>query len=644
MDATHAADPARAVRDSHAQVLVLALAALLALLGWLVLGNPFSVAREVADPAARLIDQADVLEDGPVQETVGAVPPASAPWRGASLPDNWDGRRPGFDGQVWYRLSLPSGQPGQRRAAYLPAAGMNAEIWFDGQRLGTLGRLRGPVTRHFYTPLLVELPPLGAGELVVRVAGHPGYRCGLAPLWVGPYDPLYDAWRRRDAWQGLGTLVTIVFNLAIGVYVLLIAWRERSHGAYAWFGAAAVVWGLRNLNYVVTDPPTADLLWAELCVSGAAWFTGLFAIFAMKFTEAELPGYRGPRWLPPLAIAYAGAATVHFLSAPTYGRANAGFAVLAAVGIALTVWSQWRLLRLAWTLRRVELTAVGLGALTYLVLLVHDYRIGIDDRSLGEVYLRQYAALPLFVAITATLARRYLRALARERQFSAELQAEVETQRQQLERSFAQLREAEHERTREQERSRLLGDLHDGLGLHLVTALRQARQPGTPREAVAATLQDCLDDLRVAIDSLDASERDPVALLGTLRWRMGPRFESLGLRLAWDVADDLPPLPALDAGDALQLLRIVQEALTNALKHSGAATVTLAVATAGGRTRVEVRDDGCGLAADTAAAGRGLGHMRARARRIGADLEIGTLPGGGTVVRLLLAGQARPAP
>lgn len=635
-------------------------ALLLLPLMWAMQTYPSDLPHEVRDPAAAFIDSAEVVEQPAPQAAHAPVrlPPAAAPgWRTAALPDNWDGRRPGFTGEVWYRLRLPvvsgtaaaANSPG-RRALYIPAVSMNAELWVNGARVALVGRLHDQVTRHFYTPLLFELPHGATGasgaaedEIVLRVAGHPGYRCGLAPVWVGPYDTLYQAWARRTVWQGQGTLVTIVFNLAIGVYVLLIAWRERGHAAWGWFGAAAIVWGLRNLNYVVTDPPVPDLLWAELCVSGAAWFTGLFTLFAQRFAETEDAGYRGPRWLPPAIGLYMVGATAYFVSSDNYGRANAGFAGLALVGVALTFWTQWRLVRLAWRLRRPDLIAVAAAALTYLLLLMRDYRIGIDRTSGGEVFLRQYAALPLFVAIAATLVRRYLQALERERRFNARLQAEVAEQREQLERSFAQLRDAEQERVREQERSRLMGDLHDGLGLHLVTALRQARQPEAPREAVAATLQDCLDDLRVAIDSLDANERDPLALLGTLRWRMAPRFESLGLRLDWEVAADLPPLPALDAAAALQLLRLVQEALTNALKHSGAGVVTLVLAVDAQGTRIEVRDDGRGWSPDQVSPGRGLGQMRARARRIGAELSFDAGPGRGSSVLLRLPPGAQGA-
>jgi len=518
-------------------------------------------AREVAAPSATLIDTAEA-------SVAGAAYPLEAPgadsWRPTTLPDNWDGRRPDYRGYVWYRLPLPPAAAGwQRPAVDLPAAGMNAELWLNGERIGGAGYMNMPVSRHFYTPQLIELPRsavanAGSGQLLVLLAGYPGYRSGLAPVWLGEHDDLYDAFRVRRFWQTEGNAVTIVVNITIALFVLVIGWRDREHKAYVWFAAAALVWALRNLNYWVTNPVVPDLLFAELCVSGAAWFTALFAVFALRFAETNQPGYRGPRWLPLAAIGYAAIATAYFVSASDYARANAGFAVLAAVGVTLTAWSMLRLVLLAFARPSVDMTAVACGALIYLVFLLNDYEIGTNNSSLGEIFLRQYASLPLFFAITATFAQRYMRSLQRTRELAESLQSQVDAQRRQLEQSFEQLREAEREQARTQERARVMGDLHDGLGMHLATALRQARAHDAPRDVLASTLQDCMDELRVAVDSLDEHERDPLALLGSLRFRMAPRFEALGVRLDWKVADNLRGMPVLDPSSALHLLRLVQ--------------------------------------------------------------------------------------
>lgn len=603
-----------------------ALALCMVLVFVLIVVSHRNPADEVKAAGAYSVLRAQVVEAG--RDYPDRPPPADNAWKPASLPDNWDGQRPDYEGYIWYGIVMPEAATRwQRPALYLPAAGMNAEVWLNGHRSGGAGRMRSPVSRHFYTPQLIELSPglvnaaTGTNELWILVAGHPGYRCGLAPVWLGEHDDLQGAWRQRRFWQTEGNAATIVINLSIAVFVLLVGWRDPAHSAYRWFGAAAVVWALRNLNYWVTNPFIPDLLFAELCVSGAAWFVALFSIFAMRFAEMHQRGYQGPRWLQAGALTYAVIATLYFLSSDNYARANAGFALLAAIGVGLTIWSMVRLVSLAFVRPTTHLIAVACGAMIYLLLLLNDYAIGINSASLGEIFMRQYAALPLFVAITATLAKRYGDAMRRTRELAASLQSQVEAQRRQLEHSYEQLRDAEREQARAQERARVMGDLHDGLGMHLATALRQVRMDGLPRDQLASSLQDCLDELRVAVDSLDEQERDPLSLLGSLRYRMAPRFEALGVRLDWQVAADLHDLPVLDPSQALHLLRIVQEILGNALKHSQATVVTLSLSSTAQGTLIRISDNGRGFDPHAVAKGRGLGHLQSRAQHLGSRLE-----------------------
>lgn len=569
-------------------------------------------------------------------------PPGESGGETVTLPDNWDGRRPAYQGYLWYRLDWPAQAAQWRRPAiYLPAAGMNAEVWINGQRAAGLGRMLPSPSRHFYTPQLLEIPPAllqaGAQGVTVHVllAGHPGYRCGLSTVWIGEHDDLHPAWRWRRFWQVEGTAATIVINIGIAVFVLLIGRRDPAHATYRWFAASAVVWALRNLNYWVTQPAIPDLLFAELCVSGAAWFVAFFSIFAMRFAQTHQAGYRGPRWLPACALAYAAIATAYFLASPDYSTANGGFAVLAAIGVLLTVWSMVRLMRLAFESPSSHLLAVAGGAMVYLILLVNDYAIGTNHTSLGEIFVRQYAALPLFIAVTSTLSKRYAEALGQARELADTLQSQVESQRQALERSFEQLREVTREQAREQERTRVMGDLHDGLGLHLATALRHVHAPELSRSLLAGTLQDCMDELRVAVDSLDEHERDPLSLLGSLRYRMVSRFEGLGIRLDWEVAPDLPALAPLDPAQALHLLRVVQEALGNALKHSRATQVTLSLSASPAGTLITVTDNGVGFDPARARQGRGLPGLERRAAQLDASLHWQSLERG-SCLRLVL--------
>ena len=84
---------------------------------------------------------------------------------------------------------------------------------------------------------------------------------------------------------------------------------------------------------------------------------------------------------------------------------------------------------------------------------------------------------------------------------------------------------------------------------------------------------------------------------------------------------------------ALQLLRLMQEALTNVLRHAEASRVRLSLGYADGLLSLQIDDDGRGMG-PSGAAGRGLARMRVRAEALGAKLSFGSPPGGGTRVQL----------
>ena len=162
---------------------------------------------------------------------------------------------------------------------------------------------------------------------------------------------------------------------------------------------------------------------------------------------------------------------------------------------------------------------------------------------------------------------------------------------------------------------------------------------------MAQVLKECIDDLKIAIDSLECADADLLALLGALRYRLGRRLGQAGIGLNWNM-NDLPPLPWLDAQSALHVLRILQEVLTNIVKHSGATEITVAAAETaspsdGGApgVQVSVQDNGRPFAPPAPEAlppgRRGLGNVRSRCLALGAGVT--WTPGeAGTVFALWL--------
>ncbi len=205
----------------------------------------------------------------------------------------------------------------------------------------------------------------------------------------------------------------------------------------------------------------------------------------------------------------------------------------------------------------------------------------------------------------------------------------------QLEQDQQRLLEAQHQQSVLLERQRVMQDMHDGLGSALSSSLVLLEQGEVTVAEAAVVMRECVDDLRLVVDSLEPSSKDIATLLGMLRYRLRSRLDAAGVRLHWQMAD-LPALNWLDPSLALDLLRLTQEAIANALKHSAATELTLTAQQKDNMIELVVKDNGCGFDLNTVILGRGLRSQKRRAERLGSELKVDSKPGCGTFLRLLL--------
>jgi signal transduction histidine kinase len=183
------------------------------------------------------------------------------------------------------------------------------------------------------------------------------------------------------------------------------------------------------------------------------------------------------------------------------------------------------------------------------------------------------------------------------------------------------------------ERGRILQEMHDGMGAHLIAALHLARREDVERNVLVRSIEDSIQDMRSIIDTLDLNGRDLVPLLANLRSRLEPRLKALGIELQWGVAVPLPEIEHMTPGKALAVLRIVQESLNNTIQHAQAHTIRIAALVDGDAVRIEIADDGRGFdQSQLRAGGRGIAGMRGRAKALHASIDI--VGGAGTTVVL----------
>jgi signal transduction histidine kinase len=199
---------------------------------------------------------------------------------------------------------------------------------------------------------------------------------------------------------------------------------------------------------------------------------------------------------------------------------------------------------------------------------------------------------------------------------------------------------------REEERRRLRRDLHDGLGPRLASLtlrLETARDRLTrdvEAEKLLAELaersREAVADIRRLVYALRPPALDELGLVSALR-ETAAQYSyggSATVQITLKAPEVLPPLPA---AVEVAAFRMVQEALTNVVRHAQAShcSIQLAFDPTAQELRVEVRDDGRGFQPG-GRVGVGLASMRERAEELGGTWDVQPLPGGGTCVRARL--------
>lgn len=199
------------------------------------------------------------------------------------------------------------------------------------------------------------------------------------------------------------------------------------------------------------------------------------------------------------------------------------------------------------------------------------------------------------------------------------------------------------------ERERLARELHDSVGqvfgylsLQAQTVQKRLRDGDAEQaEALLARLTDVAQhahaDVRESISALRTASSEDWSLLGALERCLEDFRTHYGTRTELHVAEGLTD-ESIPPETGVQLLRVVQEAMTNARRHGAARAIRVSLARVDGRAHVTVADDGCGfdperLEAD-GVAHFGLGFMRERMEQIDGAVTIESRPGDGTRVRL----------
>ncbi len=560
---------------------------------------------------------------------------------------------------TWLRLSL-RGLPTTQGVPvlYVPRWQTIGKIavYGDGR---LLERSRGgAIWNGFNHPLWIPLA--GAGErppqeILVRIVSLRSAGGALSTVWVGDQRALEGRrfWRalvQVDVPAASSAAFLVLGFFAFGVWVLgtpaaagdsarpaagaAKRTKRRREPVFLLFFLCALLSYVRCLQYSVGQEPLpiAEDWFSWLTVSCSGWL--LLAALALAL---RMNGRRYPRLEKTLAglMLVATAITLPSRVVPDMASlAPLAYILLFVVALVMTAMmcvAAWRsgsrggLLLAAWNLLVPPL-------------IVHDWLLQNYHLSIEGVYLVPYTMLGTFVLCMALLLMRYTHAMRALDAANTTLESRLRQRESELLLSHEQLRQAERQQVLGDERQRLIRDMHDGFGSALIGALTVVEHSPPGSIDVAQVLRECIDDLKLTIDSLEPMDTDLLLLLASLRFRLGPRLEAAGVALLWEVDEELR-LPWLSPGSALHILRMLQEVFSNVVKHAGATQVAVVATQQGSAITIAVEDNGRGFDATAMpqAGRRGLGHLRRRAEAIGAEVRWESRPGRTCVLLVLPA-------
>lgn len=562
-------------------------------------------------------------------------------WRAVELPF----RQPKpavVPSSAWYRIPFDgAASDDELWAVYFARPYSNLAVFINGTFIGDSGSMVPPIPMH-RGPLLYKFPArlLHAGDNVLDVRSvhwNAGGRLDVAV--IGPAMLIEPAFRFTKAMAVTVKQFTVIMMLAMSAVMAVLFSLRRRESAYGWFAAALLFWAAHiEIMLIAKSPFRIYFLWDNL--QGIA--IGAYVVCAAFFVHRFL-GLTRPRAERLFLFWGVSGALVLLTDVIVFGYQMPWFFKRVWMpGIQLIgVYQLWTLLSANRRRQDLEVRLLAIVSWFVLVVGVRDGWVDIGWLQRAPLYLTYTVGAVLFVFGTILL-RQFAGALNTAERTNEQLEQRVREKAAELERNLVRLKDLERERALSAERERIMQDMHDGVGGHLVQALSIA-SVHKELEPVAEPLRTCLDELRLMIDSIEPVDGDLASVLGTLRMRMSRRLAQAGVEMRWDVAD-LPPLPDFGPKRVLEVTRIVQEAITNALKHSHARQITVSARELhlpqGHAIAVEIADDGRGFSVpspteSSRVGGRGLSGMRRRAAELGGSLRVESSDAG-TRVRLEL--------
>ncbi|MBV5295208.1 MAG: hypothetical protein JZU58_22970 [Curvibacter lanceolatus] len=562
--------------------------------------------------------------------------------KSVALPYYWDFAEPGQSGSASFEFKPADNRARLIDSIYIPRIGNRHVITLNGHDLEA-DLIEGPGdTVRASGPRLLRIPPSLQADslcLVVTLSAEQMTNAGLSHVTLGQASELRSTYQTRKFWDIDSRWIAATISTLLALFSLAL-WAKQREVGILYYCLSEIAWTILSARMIVTDPPLDSMLWRTLTfvfpifIGSACLCLYLYSL--QPFNSKSKMGNR--RYLMPIA-----AASVILCSLDS-NRYLMGILLLPTI-TSLAHLAYLNARAIAESHDRNSIHVLSTFAVV-MMLVVSEIAIFFLSKNAYE-HINLLRLVWVFVGIS--FAKSMLDRIAHA---NLMLNAAAQVLRQPMPQQPAELAEAFAASNRQhliagaaQERQRLIHDLHDGVGSQLSSTLDMAQQQGANGSDMVPHLRKTLEQLKLTVDALEESDGNLESIIASVRYRLAPRIEAMGVQLRWQV-DALPTFEQWTSQHALHLQMLLLEAFDNSIKYAQNHRIEFTASpfyeTDKTGVTLVLKDAGPGFIWPPAekksrrGRGKGMGIMLYRADKINAHLDIQSSPHGTTLTLRLI--------
>jgi signal transduction histidine kinase len=509
-----------------------------------------------------------------------------------SLPHSWNNERPQREGVATYFIDfkLDQTQASESLAVYLPRIGNRYEIYVNDELIHATGPLDDTHTFYTHRGALTKIPKQlvfqGLNLLTIVVAGDGGRSAGLSSIFIGKYEILNKQYEYRYLFQNFTTLIIVIICLFISFLSTLYSYFTKNKYFFM-FGLAALFWAINSGYLLLTYFPLNHrilLFFYDFfqAIGGALMCLVIANLIKLRY-----------KWYSKVVYIYIYTSffsLVFYHDGYTIGRTIFLDSNLALGLISFIVY-----------VKNIKYNKNDFSYITFfcffliLILLIHDQIFVYHNNSGYEkINFSRYSMLFFIIAIATSLAKQFIKVNLFIQRSQTRMNKKLAIVKSNLVDSFSKRRDIEKKLTLQQERWRLMQDMHDGIGQRLISLQQAVQDPEQTGEALKQMVKQTMTELRTTIQSISQPHENVSYMLGDLRERLDFLCLQYKKELHWFV-DEMPTIAKLDDTKIAHIEKIILEIFSNIAKHSSASWVKLnTIYTQGESITITVEENGAG--------------------------------------------------